>query len=79
MFLGNYSYLCVVFKEDFMTLTIIIQLLIVLLLIFVGARKGGIGLGIYGMVGVFLLVFVFGLVFIIVLLVLFSAINGSTR
>lgn len=44
-----------------MTLTIIIQLLIVLLLIFVGARKGGIGLGIYGMVGVFLLVFVFGL------------------
>ena len=44
-----------------MTLLIILQLLIVLALIFIGARTGGIGLGIYGMVGVFLLVFVFGL------------------
>ncbi len=40
---------------------IIIQLLIVLTCIFIGARVGGIGLGIYGMVGVFLLVFGFGL------------------
>ncbi len=44
-----------------MTFLIILQLLIVLALIFIGARTGGIGLGIYGMVGVFLLVFVFGL------------------
>ena len=32
-----------------------------LVLIFKGARVGGIGLGIYGMVGVFILVFVFGM------------------
>ena len=32
-----------------------------LALIFKGARVGGIGLGIYGMVGVFILVFVFGM------------------
>ena len=44
-----------------MTFLIVLQLLIVLALIFIGARTGGIGLGIYGMVGVFLLVFVFGL------------------
>ena len=43
------------------TTFIIIQLLIVLALIFIGARVGGIGLGIYGMVGVFILVFIFGL------------------
>ena len=43
------------------TTLIIIQLLIVLALIFIGARVGGIGLGIYGMVGVFILVFGFGL------------------
>ena len=43
------------------TLLIIIQLLLVLTLIFIGARVGGIGMGIYGMIGVFLLVFVFGL------------------
>ena len=30
-------------------------------MIFIGARVGGIGLGIYGMVGVFILVFIFGL------------------
>lgn len=34
---------------------------IVLALIFIGARVGGIGLGIYGMVGVFILVFLFGM------------------
>ena len=44
-----------------LTALILIELAIVLALIFLGARTGGIGLGIYGMVGVFLLVFVFGL------------------
>lgn len=43
------------------TAIILIQLALVLSLIFIGARVGGIGLGIYGMVGVFILVFVFGL------------------
>ena len=43
------------------TSLIILQLFIVLALIFIGARVGGIGLGIYGMVGVFILVFIFGL------------------
>lgn len=43
------------------TTLIIIQLILVLLLIFIGARVGGIGFGVYGMIGVFILVFVFGL------------------
>ena len=43
------------------TFLIVLQLFIVLALIFIGARVGGIGLGIYGMVGVFILVFIFGL------------------
>ena len=43
------------------TFLIILQLFIVLALIFIGARVGDIGLGIYGMVGVFILVFIFGL------------------
>lgn len=43
------------------TALIFLQLAIVLALIFKGARVGGIGLGIYGMVGVFILVFGFGL------------------
>lgn len=43
------------------TAIVLIQLAIVLALIFIGARVGGIGLGIYGMVGVFILVFLFGL------------------
>ena len=43
------------------TALIFIQLFIVLALIFIGARVGSIGLGIYGMVGVFILVFIFGL------------------
>lgn len=38
------------------TAIILFQLAIVLSLIFIGARVGGIGLGIYGMVGVFILV-----------------------
>ena len=41
------------------TAIILIQLALVLALIFIGARVGGIGLRIYGMVGVFILVFVF--------------------
>ncbi len=43
------------------TALIFLQLAIVVALIFKGARVGGIGLGIYGMVGVFILVFGFGL------------------
>ena len=43
------------------TFIVLLQLLIVLALIFIGARVGGIGLGIYGMVGVFILVFIFGI------------------
>ena len=43
------------------TAIILLQLVIVLALIFIGARIGGIGLGIYGMVGVFILVFIFGM------------------
>ncbi|MDO5608918.1 MAG: anaerobic C4-dicarboxylate transporter [Capnocytophaga sp.] len=40
---------------------VIIQLLIVLAAIFAGARMGGIGLGIFGMIGMAILVFIFGL------------------
>ena len=43
------------------TFLVLIQLFIVLALIFIGASVGGIGLGIYGMVGVFILVFIFGM------------------
>lgn len=43
------------------TAIILLQFTIVLALIFKGARVGGIGLGIYGMVGVFILVFIFGM------------------
>ena len=43
------------------TFLVFFQLCIVLALIFIGARVGGIGLGIYGMVGVFILVFIFGM------------------
>lgn len=43
------------------TAIILLQFAIVLALIFKGSRVGGIGLGIYGMVGVFILVFIFGL------------------
>lgn len=43
------------------TTLVLFQLFIVLALIFIGARVGSIGLGIYGMVGVFILVFIFGL------------------
>ena len=43
------------------TALIIVQFILVFALIFLGARIGGIGMGIMGMVGVFLLVYVFGL------------------
>lgn len=43
------------------TAMILIELAIVLALIFIGARVGGVGLGIYGMLGVFILVYGFGL------------------
>ncbi len=38
-----------------------IQLFVVLAAIFIGAKKGGIGLGIWGMIGLAVLIFVFGL------------------
>ena len=43
------------------TALVLVQLVIVLAMIFIGARVGSIGLGIYGMVCVFILVFIFGL------------------
>jgi anaerobic C4-dicarboxylate transporter DcuA len=63
------------------TLLFLLQLFVVLAMIFVGARVGGIGLGIYGMVGVFVLTFVFGLepgaVPIDVMLIIVSVITAS--
>ena len=48
-------------KAPMVTFLVLFQLAIVLALIFIGARVGGIALGIYGMVGVFILVFIFGM------------------
>ena len=63
------------------TLLFLLQLFVVLAMIFVGARVGGIGLGIYGMVGVFVLTFGFGLepgaVPIDVMLIIVSVITAS--
>lgn len=63
------------------TFLILLQLVIVLAMIFIGAKKGGIGLGIYGMVGVFILVFVFGeepgAIPIDVMLIIVSVITAS--
>ena len=63
------------------TFLVLFQLCIVLALIFIGARVGGIGLGIYGMVGVFILVFIFGMhpgkVPIDVLLIIASVITAT--
>ena len=63
------------------TLLILVQLVVVLAMIFIGARVGGIGLGIYGMVGVFILVFGFGLepgaIPIDVMLIIVSVITAS--
>lgn len=44
-----------------MVTLMILELAVVLAMIFIGARVGGIGLGIYGMLGVFILVYVSGL------------------
>ena len=43
------------------TTLVLIQLVLVLVCIFIGAKVGGIGMGIYGMVGTLILVFGFGL------------------
>ena len=63
------------------TFLLFLQLAVVLAMIFIGARVGGIGLGIYGMVGVFVLVFVFGLepgvIPIDVMLIIVSVITAS--
>ena len=63
------------------TFLVLFQLFIVLALIFIGARVGGIGLGIYGMVGVFILVFIFcmhpGKVPIDVMLIIASVITAT--
>ena len=63
------------------TFLILMQLAIVLAMIFIGAKVGGIGLGIYGMVGVFILVFGFGLepgtIPIDVMLIIVSVITAS--
>lgn len=63
------------------TFLLLLQLAIVLAMIYIGAKVGGIGLGIYGMVGVFILVFVFGLepgaIPIDVMLIIVSVITAS--
>ena len=63
------------------TFFILLQLAIVLAMIFIGAKVGGIGLGIYGMVGVFILIFIFGLkpgsIPIDVMLIIVSVITAS--
>lgn len=63
------------------TFLLLIQLFIVLAMIYIGAKVGGIGLGIYGIVGVFVLVFIFGLkpgvIPIDVMLIIVSVITAS--
>ena len=63
------------------TFLIILQLLVVLTMIFIGAKVGSVGLGIYGMVGVFILVFCFGLepgvIPVDVMLIIVSVITAS--
>lgn len=46
---------------DLSVISIIAQFIIVLVLIFIGAKLGGVGMGIAGMLGVFILVYGFGL------------------
>ena len=64
------------------TALVLLQLAIVLAMIFIGARVGSIGLGMYGMVGVFILVFVFGLepgnIPIDVMLIIVAVITASS-
>ena len=63
------------------TLLLCLQLVVVIAMIYIGAKVGGIGLGIYGMVGVFILVFVFGLkpgdIPVGVMLIIVSVITAS--
>jgi len=63
------------------TTLVLIQLAIVLAMIFIGARVGGIGLGIYGMIDVLILVFGFGMhpgkVPIDVMLIIVSVITAT--
>lgn len=63
------------------TILILLQLAVIASMIFIGARVGGIGLGIYGMVGVFILVFIFGLapgfIPVDVMLIIVSVITAS--
>lgn len=63
------------------TFLIVLQLLVVLAMIFIGAKVGSVGLGIYGMVGVFILVFCFGLepgiIPVDVMLIIVSVITAS--
>ena len=63
------------------TFLIVLQLLVVLTMIFIGAKVGSVGLGIYGMVGVFILVFCFGLepgvIPVDVMLIIVSVITAS--
>ena len=64
------------------TFLIFAQLAVVLAMIFIGAKVGSIGLGIYGMVGVFVLVFCFGLepgaIPVDVMLIIVSVITASS-
>ena len=64
------------------TFLLLLQLAVVLAMIFIGARVGSIGLGMYGMVGVFLLVFVFGMepgnIPIDVMLIIVAVITASS-
>ena len=56
-------YICKTFYKNTVcmdTLMLFLQLAVVLAMIFFGARKGGLGMGIYGTVGVAILVFCFG-------------------
>ena len=61
---------------------LILELAVVLAMIVIGARVGSIGLGMYGMVGVFLLVFVFGMepgnIPIDVMLIIVAVITASS-
>ena len=77
-----FVYICnIITNYPMATFIILLQLAIVLAMIFIGAKKGGIGLGIYGMVGVFILVFVFGeepgAIPIDVMLIIVSVITAS--
>ena len=77
-----FVYICnIITNYPMATFLILLQLAVVLAMIFIGAKKGGIGLGIYGMVGVFILVFVFGeepgAIPIDVMLIIVSVITAS--